>query len=476
MKTLLIFCLIGFVFSFTCEHNYQCEKLEYCSKTKKCEKKPKEICVFDDDCKDDETCLKFNVNFGKCQKSKTKRKKRIEIPFKRVPTLSKEEYEAIPKESSAIEKEYCGNEFMKFKQTKQENEKNVPPCGLYSCDDPVIRNNYTTSTSFTMKLYWMYFNCTPWKDEAMQRIAEATYDLNVHFLRVGIQFNSYIQFYPCKGSTGNQDYNTFTYSEAANAVILEIGPGYLQNGNLYIVTGTPDDGRIAGWMMLLNSAYFGTGFMNTVVVKKGQTTLPHEIGHAFGLKHTFSGISEIGGCVSCRENEVTDLKGDFCADTPPIIRNWECTSPLSASGQYRDICVPSRQWWDPNPYQNLLSYGTCRKDFTECQVRRIRCFHKRYLYSFTNDTNPVQNPPLVSPVSPIEPKPSNVIIPSYIPQFIIDFFGILSLVFILFIFSNSYNDSFKHVVHNTVSEVSTSTISSSNSLDVDIREPNDIGS
>jgi hypothetical protein len=36
---------------------------------------------------------------------------------------------------------------------------------------------------------------------------------------------------------------------------------------LYIVAGNPDDSRIAGWMMMLSSAYYGTGFMNTVVGK-----------------------------------------------------------------------------------------------------------------------------------------------------------------------------------------------------------------
>ena len=111
----------------------------------------------------------------------------------------------------------------------------------------------------------MYFNCTPWKDEAAQRIAEATYELNVHFQKGGMQFNSYLKFYPCRGSSGNQDYNTFSFAEAADAVVLEIGPHYMETGALYVVAGAPEDSRIAGWMMMLNSAYYATGFMNTMV-------------------------------------------------------------------------------------------------------------------------------------------------------------------------------------------------------------------
>jgi hypothetical protein len=108
-------------------------------------------------------------------------------------------------------------------------------------------------------------------------------------------------------------------------------------------------------------------------VKKGQTTLPHEIGHAFGLLHSFTGISEHPYCDACRENAGSEDTGDFCADTPPIIRNWDCTSPLAATGVNYDSCIPTRKTWDPNPFQNLMSYGSCRNQFSECQKRRVRC-------------------------------------------------------------------------------------------------------
>jgi hypothetical protein len=101
---------------------------------------------------------------------------------------------------------------------------------LYSCDRPEVRNNYTKIEPFTFKLFWMYFNCTIWKEEARQRIAEATYDLNFYFKDIGYQFNSYLTYYPCTGSRGNQNYNIFTVEDAANAVIFEIGQNYQQNG------------------------------------------------------------------------------------------------------------------------------------------------------------------------------------------------------------------------------------------------------
>ena len=61
-------------------------------------------------------------------------------------------------------------------------------------------------------------------------------------------------------------------------------------------------------------------------------TLPHELGHNFGLWHTFHGVSEVSGCGNaCKENvhpivdPQADTVGDFCADTPAtpqVKKSW----------------------------------------------------------------------------------------------------------------------------------------------------------
>lgn len=131
--------------------------------------------------------------------------------------------------------------------------------------------------------------------------------------------------------------------------------------------------------------------MNTRVVAKGQTTLSHELGHGFGLPHTFAGISEVTACSACYESTASDLVGDFCADTPPVIKNWDCISPLPATGSNVDTCG-SRTSWNPNPYTNIMSYGTCRTSFTTCQQRRARCYLANELQWLIPDTSNTTTP------------------------------------------------------------------------------------
>ena len=95
----------------------------------------------------------------------------------------------------------------------------------------------------------------------------------------------------------------------------------------------------------------------------------------FFLKKAFNGVSE-NSCGACRETVASDDTGDFCADTPPVVKNWDCKSPLAGT----DSCDASRTSWDPNPYKNLMSYGNCRDEFTPCQIKRIRCCKKIFIF------------------------------------------------------------------------------------------------
>jgi len=178
--------------------------------------------------------------------------------------------------------------------------------------------------------------------------------------------------------------------------------------------------------------------LNNYRLSKGSSTLPHELGHTFGLWHTFHGtheqgmydengntvfegdtkaqirarnnafekilkqksgnlvkdaknklnmmdvkqkmnenpldfIADTGSCPVCVESpgasdDHRDRVGDFCSDTRPIPKQWQCSNPESSG-----ICGSG---WGETPYNNIMSYGkdTCREHFTKQQKARILCY------------------------------------------------------------------------------------------------------
>lgn len=276
------------------------------------------------------------------------------------------------------QKGFCGNSFIQLKN--YEKAQNIPTCGRNQCDDPNIRNSYTQPMNHTIKLYWLVFNCSAdWN--SMQKIRESTEDANVKYSDVKVTFKSFIYYLPCSGRYGNMDYTVFDQNKVIQAVTTEIGQDYQKEKGIHIVTGDPSQPGLLGFMFFPGEQYSGIGFMNKIAIGRGQKTPSHEIGHFLGLFHTFHGISEVTPCSNCYEfnSNNGDNIGDFCQDTPPVIINWDCVSPLAATGNNQDQCNPQRTQWI-NPYENLMGYGECSPNgFTECQKRRMRCNYDRYL-------------------------------------------------------------------------------------------------
>jgi len=104
-------------------------------------------------------------------------------------------------------------------------------------------------------------------------------------------------------------------------------------------------------------------------IGRNERTLSHEVGHCFGLYHTFQ-----SGCGSNCSNS-----GDLCCDTPPV----------SASTQGCDVNqnTCSNDANGPDPYnanvvdqiENYMSYDACQNMFSEDQKIRM--------YAYLNSTN-----------------------------------------------------------------------------------------
>ena len=137
--------------------------------------------------------------------------------------------------------------------------------------------------------------------------------------------------------------------------------------NIWVVSSisTSGQGTTLGYAQF---PYFGNGATYGVVIRHDRMgnigtaisqdrTLTHELGHCFGLFHTFQ-----DGCHSsdCSQN------GDYCCDTPPVSEaQWSCqTSQNTCTG------IPTNDFYGFDAYdqfENFMSYSPCQYMFSEGQ-------------------------------------------------------------------------------------------------------------
>ena len=109
----------------------------------------------------------------------------------------------------------------------------------------------------------------------------------------------------------------------------------------------------------------GTVMLATQMVT-GQKTLPHEIGHAFGLYHTFEGSANSS---SCPVNTDCTINGDKVCDTDPVSNNL-------TAGVYDFSCrTGANSCAGGSPYSintesNFMAYTNCYTLFTAGQKAR----------------------------------------------------------------------------------------------------------
>lgn len=127
---------------------------------------------------------------------------------------------------------------------------------------------------------------------------------------------------------------------------------------------------VAGYAFLpgASQAYDGIVMLATQMVA-GQKTLPHEIGHAFGLYHPFEGSSDQN---SCPPNADCNLDNDAVCDTDPISFNrvgnvvdFSCRTGIN-------ICTGTA--YTNNTESNYMNYTTCYNLFTAGQKARMLAF------------------------------------------------------------------------------------------------------
>lgn len=88
-------------------------------------------------------------------------------------------------------------------------------------------------------------------------------------------------------------------------------------------------------------------------------TLTHEVGHCFGLFHTFQ-----DGCGS--NNSDCTNQGDYCCDTPPVDQaHWSCNTAQNFCSE-----IPQGDFYGFDAfdqYENYMSYSPCQNMFSTDQ-------------------------------------------------------------------------------------------------------------
>ncbi len=151
------------------------------------------------------------------------------------------------------------------------------------------------------------------------------------------------------------------------------------------------------WGIVVKSNQWGTVGTSFVDGRTGT----HEIGHTFGLYHTF-----LSGTANC--GSVCDTTGDEVCDTPPCNYTGACSQLANTCGN--DTTGSSPFVKDSvDQIENYMSYNTCQNMFSDGQKVRMRGFIASFdtLMGLSSDANLIATG-LMPPVS-INEKQENAV-------------------------------------------------------------------
>ncbi|MDG4652668.1 zinc-dependent metalloprotease [Chryseobacterium arthrosphaerae] len=211
-----------------------------------------------------------------------------------------------------------------------------------------------------------------------------------------VRYNgSTIPLYDTRGVDSNNGGNGANASD-----IKAMAPHWPETSyfNIYVVIGFDGQQQNAGGLMGYarfpdSYDYFYESFMKVATLKNlHDTTLTHELGHAFGLYHTFQGVSYTNQ-TSCPVNNNCATDGDRVCDTSPSRSMYGVAVPGNTS---IDPCTS--QNYDGTQY-NVMNYTNSNRKFTEGQRDRAIMLMMEYRKNLINSTAG-QDPAVVVP-SPV---------------------------------------------------------------------------
>ncbi|PCI98398.1 MAG: hypothetical protein COB15_06190, partial [Flavobacteriales bacterium] len=277
-------------------------------------------------------------------------------------------------------------------------------CGfIVPRDNPASRDVSTFNTVKYFQLRWLVFtDGGPATNIDQTRINALMNELNADYAAYNMVFCADPATFLESSTwyTHNSNTDEFPMKDANNVTPTQVI-------NIYVV-GSMTAG---GYARMPYDPNGGTDAHGGIVLNKGNCsvgthTLAHEMGHTFGLFHTFNGVAEQGGpgsCSNCYERvrntngssnasgvptplggpytSEGDQEGDWCSDTHPHDQDsYQCPGPAGATGGC-DLFgrVPANF-----PVDNHMSYSFCTSTFTDQQSRRMHGMVDDYLGSWVN--------------------------------------------------------------------------------------------
>ncbi|WP_267406888.1 MULTISPECIES: GEVED domain-containing protein [unclassified Chryseobacterium] len=154
--------------------------------------------------------------------------------------------------------------------------------------------------------------------------------------------------------------------------------------NIYVVIGFDGQQQLSyglmGYAAFPDTYDFSyESFMKVATIKnQNNTTFPHELGHAFGLLHTFQGVNYTDQA-NCPVNNNCDTDGDKVCDTSPS-KSMYGINPVPGNSSI-DPCT--NQNYDGTQY-NIMNYTNVNRKFTEGQRNRAVLMMMEYRKNLMN--------------------------------------------------------------------------------------------